>query len=121
MNQCTYCGKKIDDVYYNYDDSKYCSETCKEKGIKFNQFAIKFKLLFLILILVCTCVITIGAFMPSSLIWVGIGVAMLAILIFVLPMATPQSIDSIGIRKSIIVCRILSIISLLLGFWMIFQ
>ncbi len=107
--RCKYCDKEI-------SIDSFCNKTCEEKYNDYYKSTKKYSKLFifsllgsfifyLLLLIIATPNISISCLLIS-----------MGVIIFTFPFPTPQTIQLIGVLKSIKTCRILAVIFLALGF-----
>ena len=109
VSKCYYCGKSL--TY----DKDYCNNSCKEKYDKFFTYAEKWKKTFCILLAVIFL-----SFFISSLIIIKnnilgnllfyLTILFLDLLIFIFPFATPETFNLLGVKRSILLVRILAVV-----------
>ena len=111
--RCYWCGQKI-------SKNNTCSERCGEKltkykerveknKIKFALFLLGYFIIYMVLLLVEAGS---GGFPYISFSWL-FGV--LGIILFIFPFVTPQTIRIIGVRKSVILIRIIGTCLIVMG------
>ncbi len=112
MNKCKYCGKKI------YDDSFFCCNQCeinyKEITRKDNRNIGYFIAGIIIGFLIMFC----GVLFNNNFV-IGIGIMLMGSIILLLPFTTPETIAFLGYYKSKIIGRILGILMIVVGIWVI--
>ena len=110
--RCSYCGKLIT------NDKNYCNIKCKKNYDKFEKYASKRKELFGISIDIMILMFFLGLILTAVNLQLGVIVIILAtvgvsITIIVFPFATPEIVKSLGIKKSVLLVRILVLILVL--------
>lgn len=124
--KCMYCNKKIPGEMENGIIEKidgmtcsFCSETCKEDCEKFLSFAKKYEKLFLALVIIPMIICTFASFILGE--WVVcLMIVILGATLTLFPFCTPQTIQLTGVKKSVMIGRILGIALIVGGiFWWI--
>lgn len=124
--KCMYCNKKIPGEMENGIIEKidgmtcsFCSETCKEDCEKFLGFAKKYEKLFLALVFIPMIICTFASFILGE--WVVcLMIVILGATLTLFPFCTPQTIQLTGVKKSVLIGRILGIALIVGGiFWWI--
>lgn len=97
----------------------FCSETCKEDCEKFLGFAKKYEKLFLALVIIPMIICTFASFILGE--WVVcLMIVILGATLTLFPFCTPQTIQLTGVKKSVLIGRILGIALIVWGiFWWI--
>lgn len=115
--RCLYCGKLVT------EDKTYCNVQCKDKYDKFEKTASKRTVLFGVTIAIMIVMMFVG--MTLSVVNPNIGTpiiilaaAGLFITLAIFPFATPQTVELIGLKKSVIIVRFLALVMLL---WILIQ
>lgn len=111
-SRCKYCGSVID------KSKNYCNSQCLDAFIAFEKRTTKMLPTFGILIGISFIISFIGMIITMINITLGkfvlfIGTLALFITLFIFPFATPETVNLIGIKKSIILVRFLIIFFLL--------
>ncbi|MNL14750.1 hypothetical protein D3C87_1357070 [compost metagenome] len=92
----------------------------KEELSAYLVFADKWKHVFLGLVLSSSCVIAILALVAP--VWtIGACLVLLAVFLIVLPLPTPQTIQLLGVRKSILLIRAIAVLVAGIGIWISFR
>lgn len=125
-SHCAYCGRKSDILHTvaagkDKTPLSCCSEGCEAKAKRFYGFFDHTKYIFLAGIAVSVIMLFVSVFMLSagntetgdSLI--GISMSFLGVIVMVFPFATPQTFDLLGIRKTVLLTRILGVFVIALG------
>lgn len=124
--KCMYCNKKIPGEMENGIIKKidgmtctFCSETCKEDCEKLLGFAKKYEKLFLALVIIPMIICTFASFILGE--WVVcLMIVILGATLTPFPFCTPQTIQLTGVKKSVLIGRILGIALIVWGiFWWI--
>lgn len=124
--KCMYCNKKIPGEMENGIIEKidgmtctFCSETCKEGCEKFLSFAKKYEKLFLALVIIPMIICTFASLILGE--WVVcLMIVILGATLTLFPFCTPQTIQLTGVKKSVLIGRILGIALIVGGiFWWI--
>lgn len=128
--RCIWCGKKLSDEEIQkgilfegtFDRRNCCSKECKTKTENFNKYAKKNVKYFLILFLlgiigmITINIIYMAHKVPTlpygSFAWAGI---IFGGTLIKFPFCTPQTNSGLGIKKSVMIARVLGIIFLVLG------
>lgn len=110
--RCLYCGKLLT------DDKTYCNTHCKDKYDKFEKSASKRTVLFGVTIAIMIVMMFVGMTLSVVNPKLGIPVSLLTvaglfITFIVLPFATPQTVELVGLKKSRLIVRLLASIMLL--------
>jgi predicted nucleic acid-binding Zn ribbon protein len=110
--KCLYCGKLLT------EGKPYCSIQCKDKYEKFEKTASKRTVLFGVTIAIMIVMMFVGMTLSVVNPKIGIPVSLLTaaglfITFIVLPFATPQTVELIGLKKSILIVRLLASVMLL--------
>lgn len=104
---CKYCGKN--------SPTEYCNEFCKNEYERYMDNVSRntkwFTLGFLTAVILCF----VGVFTEYVLFIVGIGILIIGFVFVLFPFATPQTVDVIGVRRSVKLVYITGIVFLLLG------
>lgn len=97
----------------------FCSEACKEDCKKFLGFAKKYEKLFLALVIIPMIICTFASLVLGE--WVVcLMLVILGATLTLFPFCTPQTIQLIGVKKSVLIGRILGIALIGWGiFWWI--
>lgn len=119
--KCMYCNKKIPEGIENAVIEKidgltctFCGEKCKEDCENFLSFAKKYEKLFLVLIFVPMILCTFASFILGE--WVVcLMMVILGAAITLFPFCTPQTIQLTGVKKSVLIGRILGIVLIGMG------
>ena len=113
MNKCKYCG------HSPCLQSEFCSEQCEKaymSAIKKDKGKIP---CFLALIVLGIIIMFVGVFMNSDYLIAG-GCIFLGLVIFVLPLATPETMSMLGYLKAKTTGRICGAVLALVGIYMLF-
>lgn len=107
--ECKWCNAK--------NTINFCSDECREKFYSFAAFARKYIKLFIILIIVCPfAFIPISAFIDhDSLFFFGAMFLFLGVTITALSFCTTQTVELLGLRRSIIAGRICGIVMIVIS------
>ena len=119
--KCIWCNKPCESEVTVRDGEEThacCSEECKQEAEKFLRFAKRFSPLFLGLIIVI--IVALLALSVTAPRLISIPMAAMGCVILFLPFCTPQTVQALGLKKSILVGRILGIIVIALGIFMYF-
>ncbi|MGH4120350.1 DUF2116 family Zn-ribbon domain-containing protein [Clostridium sp.] len=111
--KCAYCNKLI------INDKTYCDDKCENYFNKFQSSFKKHKVLFTTLIAINVIVALVGSIITITNLQLGISIACIGIMILsgtiiVLPFATSETFIKLGIKKTILIIRLLGL-SLLIG------
>lgn len=114
MTKCIYCNHKTDDcksVSIGKESFLYCCDECKDKTISFVNYANR-TVIFFIIGIISTVILALLPILIPSIVYplTTIGVVVLGITAIVFPFSTPQTIGLLGIKKSIIVVRIVGMV-----------
>lgn len=110
--KCIYCGKKIDDL-----GNSFCNEECEKhytQGTEHNRKILKWFILGIIIssiVLLASAVV--GQYIISS-----ISIMLMAIIIILFPIATPETYKLLSFKHATIFARILGFGLEALGLWM---
>lgn len=124
--RCMNCNKKIPGGIENAVVEKidgltcsFCSEDCKEDCGKFLNYARKYEKLFLALVIIPMIICTFASLILGE--WVVcLMLVILGATLTLFPFCTPQTIQLIGVKKSVLIGRILGIALIGWGiFWWI--
>lgn len=119
--KCLWCNKPCEpEITVQDSEETYacCSEECRQKAEKFLHFAKRLSPLFLgliIVIIIALLALSVTAARLSSIPMTAMG----CVILF-LPFCTPQTIQALGLKKSILIGRILGVIVIALGIFMYF-
>lgn len=119
--KCKWCAKEIQD-----NDSNFCSEECESKYNKFKEKYNKNKYKFLLsfpiyMIIFLVLIIVEGNLFPNkfpvwAMFWLSFG---LGIILILFPYATPQTNNSLGIEKAILLCRLIGTIAIVVALFIL--
>lgn len=115
--KCIWCNKPCDSKITVQDGEEAyacCSEECNRRAEKFLRFAKRFTPLFLGLIIIST--IALLALSVTAPRLASLPVAAMGCVILFLPFCTPQTVQALGLKKSILIGRIMGILVMVLGF-----
>jgi hypothetical protein len=106
--RCKYCDKNC--------LGEYCNEKCRTEAIKFQQHAEKYAKLFLVLLLTPVLLVIPGFFfLDQMLLFVALMFFIMGVVIIIFPFTTPQTVDMVGVKKSLLLGRICGGICILMG------
>jgi predicted nucleic acid-binding Zn ribbon protein len=113
--KCAYCNK------LTTDDKIYCDDKCENYFNKFQSFFKKYKVFFVILIAMNIIVAIVGSIITITNLQLGISITCIGIMILsgtiiVLPFATPETFSKLGIKKTILIIRLLGLLLLIGSF-----
>lgn len=111
-NVCQYCGKSLG------HHQRFCDDQCARKydqSVAKDHFQIKY---FFAGIMIGIIVLFIGAFSQADF-YVGSGMMTIGITIIVLPLTTPDTIRIHGYKKARMIGRILGVLCVFFGIWII--
>lgn len=101
-------------------ESIFVEQEYKEQLIAYLNFSNKWKNVFLALVLSLSCVIAIVALVAPP--WaIGACLVVLGAVLIVLPLPTPQTIQLLGVKKSILLVRAIAILIVGAGIWLSFK
>lgn len=107
MKKCKYCNKK------NIEDD-FCSDDCKNKGVRYFNYWKKYKYFFGLIITISIFVIIMQvALYPECIIVSKILTLVLGLTFFIFPFG--NTIDSIGIKNTVYIVRTISTILIIVG------
>lgn len=119
-NVCKYCGKVMTG---DLMESEFCSDECKDGYESFaDSDRTKIKR-FTGGIISGTVVMIVGIFvaiMTDSYFMTAVGIAMLGLTLILTPVATPETVEKLGYKKSGLLVRISGIPVVLLGFLILY-
>jgi hypothetical protein len=119
--KCIWCNKPCGpEITVEDKDGTYacCSEECRHKSEKFLRFGKRFSPLFLGLIIACTvALIALSVTAPRL---VSLPMAAMGFVILFFPFCTPQTVQALGLKKSVLIGRIVGVIVIALGIFMYF-
>lgn len=109
--KCAYCNKLIT------NDKTYCDNKCENYFNKFENLFKKYKVFFVTLIVMNSIVAVVGSIITITNLQLGISILCIGIMILsgtiiVLPFATPETFNKLGIKKTILIIRILGLLLL---------
>lgn len=110
--KCIYCGKKIDE----HGDS-FCSEECVEHYTQGIEYNIKNRKWFILGIIISSVVLLASAIVGQYIIS-SISIMLMAIIIILFPIATPQTYKLLSFKHATIFARILGLGLEALGLWL---
>lgn len=116
INTCDYCDKEIE------NGKDYCSAECRKRAYVFTKYYTRWKTLFTVLLVVSAAAVAVGALMTTALnrlypsfIIMGCGMILFGLTMLVFPFASQNTFSRFGIRRALLVTRILGIIIAVLG------
>ena len=119
--KCIWCNKPCEtDITVEDKDGVYscCSEECRQKTEKFLRFAKRFTPLFLgLMAVIVVALIALSVTAPRL---ISIPMAAMGCVILFLPFCTPQTVQAVGLKKSVLIGRIMGVIVIALGIFMYF-
>lgn len=119
--KCMWCNKLCEsEITVQDGEETYacCSEECKQKSEKFLLFAKRFTSLFLgLIVVIIVALLALSVTVPRL---ISIPMAAMGCVILLLPFCTPQTVHALGLKKSILIGRILGVIVIALGIFMYF-
>jgi predicted nucleic acid-binding Zn ribbon protein len=113
--KCAYCNK------LTTNNKIYCDDKCENHFNIFQSFFKKYKVLFVILIAMNIIVAIVGSIITITNLQLGISITCIGIMILsgtiiVLPFATPETFNKLGIKKTILIIRLLGLLLLIGSF-----
>jgi len=110
--KCSYCGKLIT------DDKTYCNTECENKHDKFEKYSSKRTRLFVITMAIMIVMIFVGMTLTVvnsqlGVVFIVLAAVGLFISLIIFPFATPETVKLLGVKKSILIIRVLSLIMIL--------
>lgn len=91
----------------------------KEQLVSYLQFAEKWKNVFLAVILSLGGIMAVLALVAAP--WtIGVCLVLMSALMMILPFPTPQTVQLFGVRKSILLVRVVAVLIALAGIWIAF-
>lgn len=131
MKKCIWTNKKSEDLkeleIKNLNTKKietvYILPEFEQKFLEFHKFAEKYANKFLIAIMSLTFSLVFIVVLPKSIIpyFLSLGLFLMGILCYFFPFVTPETVKMLGIKKSIIIAKILGVIIALIGIFISFQ
>ena len=117
MKKCFYCNTKSEMpeiITFENESITICGDECSAKTISFIQFAERTKVFFVIGIVV-SIVMTFGTIFAVFSELVGLvllcaGWSLLGLTICVFPLATPQTFQLLGIKKTVKLTRVIGVL-----------
>ncbi|MDD3379498.1 MAG: hypothetical protein RBR05_06420 [Candidatus Methanomethylophilaceae archaeon] len=106
MTICKYCGKE--------QLSEFCNSTCRAKYDNFINKENKIKKGFFVAIII-SIILSIVAFIYSGNLGIFVLAASVGVSFIIFPLATPQTVCSFGVKKSILTVRICGVICIFVG------
>lgn len=107
-NKCKYCNKEI------AEQETYCSIRCKTKAEEYYAFVKKHMVLVLVLVVIFLLIIFAQIiFFRNIFIITQTAMFGLGLTIFIFPFG--NSVDSLGVKRSVIIVRGLAIIMMIIG------
>lgn len=108
-NKCSYCGSVID------NNEEFCNDQCKHEYKEFNKFLEKRKNFFGVLVAISIIVTFVGSIVTVANVTFGISTVAMAMFLLcgtmlVLPFGTPETFERLGVKKTVLLVRSLSII-----------
>jgi hypothetical protein len=106
--------------FNSQEENVFVEPEHKERLIAYLGFADKWKNVFLASVLSLSAGMAILALVAPS--WaVGACLVLLAIILMVLPLPTPQTIQLFGVQKSILLVRVIAVLIAVFGVWIVFR
>jgi len=118
MNKkCKYCNKPIAPA----NNINYCSDKCKKKAESFMAYYQKTKWIFYLLITMSVGFILIAGIIATLRNFTFIGLGLLGLTSLFFPFGTSLGNEIHGLKNEIIIVRILAIVLILLGIFILIQ
>ena len=112
MNNCPYCNKK------KFDEESFCSLKCENKYNKFLEKEKKQAKYFFIGIAFALAIPIIGTCLNNTFL-AYLCIPILSLTLLFCPFATPETVETIGVKMSIIITRIIAIGILFLNYFLL--
>jgi hypothetical protein len=128
MSKCAYCNKEIETLHpviAGKDKVQFtcCSDGCENKSVEFFIFFDRHKPHFIIILVIAmiaffAAVITLTCrkLMIGSIL-MSFGLALFGLDVLLFPFATPETFSIFGIKKAVLLTRILGALIIVLSLW----
>ncbi|MGL4774040.1 MAG: hypothetical protein ACRC2K_10775 [Clostridium sp.] len=118
--RCGYCGKKLNGDLIVREENFFCNKDCIEEYDKFKELVERKSKSFIISIVLSLALMFIGMLTVAineiiGVVVISIGTLILFGSMIVFPFATPETVKLIGIKKSVMLVRILAIIAIIIS------
>ena len=125
MSRCAYCHRDIEIPHTasqpDGEPLPCCSEDCIERLDAFYGFFEHTKILFfagivlsILLLLVSAFLLLLRHMLPGSILF-GSSLSLLGLIVTIFPFATPQTFAMLGVRRTLLVTRLLGVVIFLSG------
>lgn len=108
MKKCLYCNKEIE------SKKICCDNNCEDSYNNFKNFVAKWKKLFCILILVSIIMVLVGSIFAIGKPIIGgsllnLGIILMGVTIIIFPFATPETFKRLGVKKTLLIVRVMAL------------